>query len=64
MSVEEVLDKMVKNGTKAPLPSTVTQSLAKAAVFGVDIMRRCTPSGTNSYPALPKEEMFYLNVQS
>ena len=51
---------VMKNRAKAPLPSTVTQSLPKAAVFGEEIMKRCTPSGSNFYPALPKAEMFHL----
>ena len=60
ISVEQALDNVLKGGRKVPLPSTVTQSLAKAAIFGPDVMRRCTPSGSNAFPALPKAEMYYL----
>ena len=57
ISVEEALENVMKGGRKAPLPSTVTQSLAKSAIFGTDIMKRCTPSGSNSLSALLKAEM-------
>ena len=34
--------------------------LAKEAVFGEDIMRRCTPGGTRELPGLPYDELFAL----
>ena len=40
--------------------STLTQKLAKEAIFGVEVMKRCTPGGTKELPALPKEEMLAL----
>ena len=49
---------MTKKGSRQP--STVAQALAKLAVFGVDVMRKCTPSGSSTYPALPKNEMYKL----
>ena len=43
---------MPKQGTKQPVPSTVTQALARLAIFGVCVMKRCTPSGSSTLPAL------------
>ena len=59
MSVEDSLKgcKELKSVEKA---STLAQKLAKEAIFGVEIMKRCTPGGTKELPALPKEEMFTL----
>ena len=34
--------------------------LAKEAVFGLDVMARCTPGGTRDLPALPSTEMYEL----
>ena len=40
---------------------TLAQKLAKEAIFGSDIMRRCTPSGIHGgLPALPQVELFQL----
>ena len=61
VSIEEALESlMTKKGSKQPVPSTVTQGLAKLAIFGVNTMKQCTPSGSNAFPALPKNEMFQL----
>ena len=59
MSVEDALKgcKELKCAEKA---STLTQKLAKQAIFGVEIMKRCTPGGTKELPALPREEMLTL----
>ena len=59
MSVEDSLKgcKELKSVEKA---NTLSQKLAKEAIFGVEIMKRCTPGGTKELPALPKEEMFTL----
>ena len=48
-----------KNGHK-PVLSIVTQALAKMAIFGVDVMRRCTPGGSSTLSALLKIEMYSL----
>lgn len=55
-SVETVLAKK----TSETKPSTLAQTLAKSAIFGIDIMRRCTPAGTKDLPALPRAEMYTL----
>ena len=36
------MERIVKNASKEPLPSIITQSLAKATVLGIEVMRRCT----------------------
>ena len=59
MSVEDSL-KGCRELMSAEKASTLTQKLAKEAIFGVEIMKRCTPGGTKEFPALPKEEMFIL----
>ena len=39
---------------------TFTQKLAKEAIFGTSVMKRCTPGGTKELRALPKREMMTL----
>ena len=52
ISIEDALDSiMTKKGNRQTVPSTVAQALAKLAIFGVDVMRKCTPSGSSMYPA-------------
>ena len=41
---------------------TLCQKLAKEAMFGPDVMRRCTPAGPKELPALPKTELFALKT--
>ena len=65
VSIEEALENiMCPNKTdsrkKELVPSTVAQTLAKLAIFGVDVMKRCTPSGSSILPALPTDEMYKL----
>ena len=38
----------------------LTVKLAKEAVFGEEVMRRCTPGGTRELPALPSMELYEL----
>ena len=57
VSIEEALENiMCPNKTdsrkKELVPSTVAQTLAKLTIFGVDVMKRCTPSGSSTLPAL------------
>ena len=62
-SLEEVnkpLEKALKREDKDAAPSTVTHSLAKSAVFGINLMRGCTPSGSSTLYALPKTEILNL----
>ena len=40
--------------------STLTQKLAKEAIFGIEVMKQCTPGGSRELPALPKKEIFTL----
>ena len=57
VSVKFVLE---SGKTKSCKPSTLAQMVAKEAIFGAKVMRRCTPSGTKDFPALPKAEMYEL----
>ena len=58
-SVEVVLIKnsKLKGEGKAP---TLAQKLAREAIFGDDVMIRCTPFGTGTLHALPVRELQYL----
>ena len=40
--------------------SMLTVKLAKEAIFGEDIMRRCTPGGTRDLPGLLYKELYDL----
>lgn len=40
--------------------STLAVKLAKDAVFGEDVIRKCTPLGGRDLPGLPTEELFFL----
>lgn len=42
--------------------STLCQKSAKEAIFGIEVMKKCTPSGTRDYCALPQEELFELKT--
>ena len=39
---------------------TIAQMLAQKAIFGPEIMARCTPQGTRADPALPRAELYIL----
>ena len=34
--------------------------LAKEAIFGEEIMRKCTPGGTRELPGLPRKELYEI----
>ena len=58
-SVEDVLAENIKLRTES-LAGTLCQKLAKEAVFGKAVMKKCTPGGTREYPALPQVELYEL----
>ena len=58
-SVQEVLAENVKLQTES-LAGTLCQKLAKEAIFGKDVMKKCTPAGSREYPALPQAELYEL----
>lgn len=60
-SIEDVLkaNRDLKCEKKA---GTLCQKLVKEAIFGSDIMRRCTLAGSKEFRALPKAELFYLKT--
>ncbi len=60
-SVRDVLtvNNHLRNESSA---STLCQRLAKEAIFGKEVMKKCTPSGTRDFPALPQEELFELKT--
>ena len=41
-------------------PGTLAQQLAKSAVFGLDIMKKCTPLGSHSLKALPQAGLWEI----
>ena len=57
--VAEVLQENIKLKTEGSA-GNLCQRLAKEAIFGKEIMRRCTPNGTREYPALPQAELYSL----
>ena len=54
------VDIVLQNKQPKDKPSTIAQKLAKEAIFGHAVMRKCTPGGTKDMPALPKPEMQLL----
>ena len=61
LSVEVVLAQNTK--LKGPgKAGTLALKLAKQCLFGEDVLRRCTPLGTPTLPALPRAEMMQLKA--
>ena len=60
-SVEEVLEENGKLRTESTA-GTLCQKLAKEAISGKAVMKRCTPHGTREFPALPREELYELKT--
>lgn len=58
-SIEEVLKENIHLHTES-CAGTLCQRLAKEAIFGEDIMKRCTPYGTQESPGLPRDELYTL----
>lgn len=60
-SVDDVLNANadLKGEEKA---GTLCQKLAKEAIFGTGIMRRCTPAGSKDFLLLPKTALYYLKT--
>ena len=54
--VAEVLQENIKLKTEGSA-GNLCQKLAKQAIFGKEVMRKCTPAGTRDYPALPQAEL-------
>jgi len=63
-STEEVLASILEGKKQLPeeKAGTVCQILAREAVFGKEIMSRCTPGGSKDLPALPKVELYALKT--
>lgn len=59
--VQEILEGNAKLRTESTA-GTLCQKLAKEAIFGKEVMKRCTPSGTREFPALPREELYELKL--
>ena len=59
LSVEDVLKKYpkLKHESKA---GTLACKIAKEAIFGSDVMKRCTPIGNRELPGLPEKELKVL----
>ena len=60
-SVDEVLEENAKLRTESTA-GTLCQKLAKEAIFGKAVMKKCTPNGTREFPALPREELYKLKT--
>ena len=62
--VDEVLGTVLdsKREIEEEKAGTITQMLARESIFGEDVMKRCTPSGSKGFPALPKTELFQLKT--
>ena len=50
----------VRGGARERNIRMLTVKLAKEAVFGEEVMVRCTPGGTRYLPGLPTKELYYL----
>lgn len=59
ISVDDVLHKYKKDVLRNRV-STIGVRLARKAIFGDAVMKRCTPMGRKSYPALPTEPLSLL----
>ena len=62
-SVEGVLAKyaaLLSKGTSESNIRMLSVKLAKEAIFGEDVMVRCTPGGTRELPGLPTRELYEL----
>ena len=51
---------LIKSGGSVRNISTLCVKLAKEAIFGEEVMRRCTPGGTRDLPGLPHNELYNL----
>ena len=60
-SVQEILEENNHLRTES-CAGTLCQRLAKEAIFGEDIMKRCTPYGTRDSPGLPRAELYELKM--
>ena len=60
--IEEVLNNEPGKEILLERAGTVCQKLAREAIFGSEIMRRCTPAGSKDLPALPKAELYQLKT--
>ena len=60
-SIQSVLDENIalQNDSSA---GTLCQRLAKEAIFGEEVMEKCTPYGTRDCPGLPQAELFELKM--
>ena len=47
----------MKGGSKA---GALACKIAREAIFGKDVMKKCTPLGNRELPGLPSEELFQL----
>ena len=59
ISVDEVLHKYQKSVFAGKM-RVLAHKLAKEAVIGASVMKRCTPRGVSHYPALPTDSMYSI----
>ena len=60
-NIEEVID-IHKDLLTINAPGTLAQCLEKEAVFGEDIMKMCTPTGSKQHKALPQRELLLIKT--
>ena len=48
--------------TKQNTPGTLAQLLAREAIFGVQVMGQCTPTGSKKLRALPQQELMGIKT--
>ena len=61
--MEYVLQKyrhLIKPGAGTKNVSSLSVKLAKEAIFGEGVMKKCTPGGTRELPGLPRRELYTL----
>ena len=44
------------------MPGTAAQNIVRYAVFGEDLMKKCTPQGSRKLKALPQEGLWRIKV--
>jgi len=63
--VEDVLRRyshLIRRGASVKNISMLCVKLAKEAILGEEVIRRCTPGGTHDLPGLPYKELYDLKT--
>lgn len=57
---KKTVQAVIENNHKLTKVSTLAVKIAKEAVFGEMVMRKCTPMGSRELPGLPRKELFQI----